>query len=324
MKVTPQLSYKVLCLKSFSEKTYVGNGGDTRRCRICGEVKTAEHFSHDSHAISAAVGNKYLICLEECDDCNSKFGAVETDFVAYTQFPLFINKVPNRKGKMRIIEGRNASVRWAGEALPIKDIDTEYISIHLRDWKDDKINDADEVKKIMEGMDFSKISFTPQNVYKTLCKYVISSFPGNTEEIFAKTARWVIEKPAEKLLPPILIGNSSKAIHIPRLTIYMRNEDSKDFPLCFAKFEMADKQFVYIVPDSSSFSEGYKKGTVELLWERYQQLHPDIVFKLFNFSSHTKMSVDTTGYSIIDYGEGYFLEKDDIGNWKLIEEKKAD
>lgn len=322
--MNPQLSYKVLCLRSFTEKTFVGNAGETRICRICGKVKTADQFSHDSHAISASLGNKYLICLEECDDCNSKFSAIETDFVAYTQFSLFINRIPNRKGKMRKIEGRNTSISWEDDTLPIKDIDHDYISIHLRDWKDDKVNDVEEIKKKMGGMDFSKISYIPQNVYKALCKYVITSFPCNTEDFFAKTARWIIEKPAEKLLPPILIGISPNILQEPRLTIYMRNEDSKDYPLCFAKFEIADKQFVYIVPDSSSFSMGYKKDIVEQLWNRYLQLNPDIHFNICNFSSHTKMSINSTGYSIIDYGEGSFLEKGENGEWKVIENKKTD
>ncbi len=317
----PQLSYKVFCSKSFTEKTYVGNSGETRRCRICGEVKSAEHFSHDSHAISAALGNQFLICLEECDTCNEKFSAIESDFVAFTQFSLFLHRTPKRDKKMRTIEGRNSSYRWASDSLPISGLSGDYIVQHLRDWKDDKIKDKATIQSLAENADFSKISFIPQNIYKALCKYVISSFPAETESLFAYTARWILQQPEEKSLPYVLIAISPEVHKEPQLTIYLRNEESDVYPYCFAKLEIADIQFVYIVPDNSSFSSGYDKSAVLQLWLRYQKLNPSIDYIISDFSSHTRLNNSGTGFPVIDWGDGYLLERGDNEDWVMIDKK---
>ena len=313
------LSYKVFSSKSFTEKTYVGDGGETRICRICGEVKSAEHFSHDSHAISAALGNQYLICLEECDTCNGKFSAIESDFVAFTQFSLFLHKIPKRNKKMRTIEGRNSSYRWVSDNLPISGLPDEYIAQHLRDWKDDKIKDKATIQSIAENADFSKISFIPQNIYKALCKYVISSFPTETESLFASTARWILQQPEEKSLPFILTALSSEVHKEPQLTIYLRNEESDVYPYCFAKLEIADIQFVYIVPDNSAFSSGYDKSAVLQLWSRYQELNPSIDYIISDLSSHTRQNDTRKGFSVIDWGEGYLLERGDNEEWVMVD-----
>ena len=42
-----------------------------RVCRFCGKSLPDAKFGNKSHAISWSLGNIGLICLEECDDCNT-------------------------------------------------------------------------------------------------------------------------------------------------------------------------------------------------------------------------------------------------------------
>jgi hypothetical protein len=55
-----------------------------RRCRFCERVAGDATFRQEAHAIPAAIGNRTVFSLEECDDCNGKFGReLEDDFVNF-------------------------------------------------------------------------------------------------------------------------------------------------------------------------------------------------------------------------------------------------
>lgn len=64
-----------------------------------------EQCSKKSHAISEALGNKRIISIEECDDCNNKFSmSIEPDIVKY--FSLHRNYWSIKgKGGVKILEG---------------------------------------------------------------------------------------------------------------------------------------------------------------------------------------------------------------------------
>ena len=56
------------------ERLNIGVFDRTKRiCRFCGRSMPEVKFKQKAHAISESLGNKGLVCLEECDDCNTRF-----------------------------------------------------------------------------------------------------------------------------------------------------------------------------------------------------------------------------------------------------------
>jgi hypothetical protein len=46
---------------------------ENRKCRFCGLDEAETTFNTVAHAIPECLGNKTIICLDECDRCNKKF-----------------------------------------------------------------------------------------------------------------------------------------------------------------------------------------------------------------------------------------------------------
>jgi hypothetical protein len=55
---------------------------EDRRCRFCGLGKPAVKFKKLAHAVADFLGNTSVISLNECDDCNTRFGSGCEDHLA--------------------------------------------------------------------------------------------------------------------------------------------------------------------------------------------------------------------------------------------------
>jgi hypothetical protein len=64
-------------------KIYIGNQtSESRQCRFCGKTSSETSFRNVAHAIPESLGNKRLISLEECDECNTYFSKELDDSLA--------------------------------------------------------------------------------------------------------------------------------------------------------------------------------------------------------------------------------------------------
>ena len=66
-----------------------------RYCRFCRRYEGKTAFRKKAHVIPQGFGNRYLISLEQCDDCNQKCGLIEEDLmnmlVVFTKYlPVFL------------------------------------------------------------------------------------------------------------------------------------------------------------------------------------------------------------------------------------------
>src|SRR5262245_16553961 len=59
-------------------------GTKPRVCRFCDQGKPYVTFKKKAHAIPELVGNKTLLTLYECDQCNKRFSSFEDDFAKMT------------------------------------------------------------------------------------------------------------------------------------------------------------------------------------------------------------------------------------------------
>lgn len=213
-----------------------------RECRFCGRSMSMSNvkFSNKSHAISESLGNKNLICLEECDDCNQHFNeTIEQDISKFFRFQLFLNGIhgkrgiPSLKGKEisahnSIAEGKETLV-FNVEKLPFTrdmKIVSQYISQQLSSTSD---------------------KYIPQNIYKCFCKYVLSLIDSRYLTYFQETIKWIKEPLAKRNLPPIWYNNVPVEA-TPIMAIMTRKHNHKDIPYCWAIMNVAGLRFFFIVP----------------------------------------------------------------------------
>lgn len=212
----------------------VGENTDDRICRFCGKTKaTGATFDHKSHAISEALGNKKLVCNEECDDCNKRLASIEDSLsVAYLEI----------RRSLCGIKGKNGVNSVAGQNF-VKDAKTHQIVIKEKPDIEDK---SDKIRIRLEG----KEVFTFQNLYKALTKIVIDLV--DTEEVvhFRNTIDWINGKLVATEFPPIKQMYCDTIFAQPIIEIFIRRNknDISMGPYCFANLFVCDLAFQFVIP----------------------------------------------------------------------------
>lgn len=118
-KVGDRLSHKRLSKKIaknmeeyisiFDNRDYLSLDRDTyiypfeesvKKCAFCLKSEPYVSFKNRPHVIPEFLGNKYLLHYDECDQCNSKFGAtIERELSEYLRPHRVLSRVKNKKGK---------------------------------------------------------------------------------------------------------------------------------------------------------------------------------------------------------------------------------
>lgn len=102
-----KIKYQISSLyytQSFNGNTkrrhYIGEANKSNRiCRFCGNQIPIVSFDHTSHAISESLGNKSIICREECDKCNEQFSrTIEPDLANMLSPLLTIYSIHGKNG----------------------------------------------------------------------------------------------------------------------------------------------------------------------------------------------------------------------------------
>ncbi|MBD5292697.1 MAG: hypothetical protein HDS23_05565 [Bacteroides sp.] len=239
--MTHLCSYNLYSLDG-SKKINIGEK-ENRICRFCGRSKPDVKFSSKAHAISEFLGNKQIICLEECNNCNDFFSSIEQHFFNFQSvlFPLY--GIKGKTGTPKV-KGSDGEIYNENEVVKLK---TES---RLEEYLTYDSNVPGTLK--LEISPFG--TFIPQKVYQCLVKYAISSI--NTESInqFKESIDWIrIEKPSLCDLPPVIYFTHDFIEH-PKISVYIRNEDNDKCPFALGCLEFADKGFFYIIPLSNSES----------------------------------------------------------------------
>lgn len=155
---------------------------NTEKCRFCDNVKAStEKFSNDSHAIPQFLGNRQLILLDECDDCNTFFSnTLEDHLDKYTKpYRVFAairgaKKVPKYKSK-------------DGKSRVVSESDT---TIHLHSPRDGGIIATESNNS--QKLQFDIEPHIPAAVYKALVKIGISLVRDERElPAFSATIQWL-------------------------------------------------------------------------------------------------------------------------------------
>lgn len=260
-------------------KVYVGESDKRQRsCRFCHGVtqenpKVAEVLANgfpivkfgdknNAHAISDALGNKNLFCLEECITCNEKLSKVERNFVALMDWRRAMMGIRNKNNKLTNVFGEGASLRvdeqgnqtlYIDETLANPRTEQDVLSIRLNNKK----------------------AITDQGVYKALCKYAINLMPSQYLCHLSQTIDWICGRITETELPEVQVAYKMPFVSQPVLDLYFNNTGNPEVPLCTAMLHVCDISYLYILPLADTDGARFKaKGSLSEHWESFYAAFP--------------------------------------------------
>ena len=240
--------YEVRIYKGDERRSIGVYDKNLRVCRFCGKKMPEVSFKHKSHAISEALGNKGLVCLEECDDCNKRFNeSIEQDLIQMMLPHLQLHGISGKNG-IPVIKGDGFTMKLDTSTRATLGRDTiKYI---FRDMPNSK-----DPQKIFAGInkDYDPfLQYTPQNIYKCLCKYALSLMDASELTFFKDTIAWINEPLAKHRLPPIWLYSVNKEDETWVLTTSMiimrRKHKGKDLPYCWAIIIISGEPYLFIIP----------------------------------------------------------------------------
>ena len=261
-----------------NERINIGEYNKSNRvCRFCGRSMPNVTFKQKSHAISESLGNKGLICREECDDCNQRFNqTIEQDVTRFFQFFLILNGVKGKNGSSTL-QGNGISITNAQSSSSKIARNTLVLKVESMPETDD----IQEITKfISDQFSFSNVKYVPQNIYKCLCKYVLSLIDNKYIQYFKDTIKWINEPLFYHRLPPVWHYCVSQNHTTPYLTIMLRKHSHKEIPYCWAIINIAGYQFLFIMPFCSK--DKYKfvgKERIQFFLDGLKNIMPNITLQ---------------------------------------------
>ena len=99
MKLIEYNYFVIFSNEDTSKKYYIGKKNN-KICRFCNKAKPTVTFDTVAHAIPECLGNKNIICCDECDTCNKNFS--ENIEVHLDKITLLYRNINMIKGKKKV------------------------------------------------------------------------------------------------------------------------------------------------------------------------------------------------------------------------------
>lgn len=144
-----------------------------RVCRFCGLSYPRVKFKSDAHLLSEMIGNKDLFADFECSDCNHRLSKYENDlanFLGVSRTILGVKTkdgVPNFKSAGKILTAKAKSF-FGNDIIIIARDELDSEAIKILDRKAGRL-----------AIKYIKNSYRPNDVYKALLKWAMSSLDEN-------------------------------------------------------------------------------------------------------------------------------------------------
>ena len=228
-----------------NDRLLIGNEDrKMRKCRFCGKDSNETTFRSDAHAISEALGGKKVILLDECDNCNNKFGGgIELDTADYFTFWRSVCNIRG-KGGAKVFKGKNfelennANLEIRVTSSPEFDNNGNIVSIKL-----------DLNRKIVL-----------LNIYKTFVKFFLICIDESLISKFSTTISWLNGNTNIAKLPKIAcLFNGHDMRSEPILSTYIRMARKGHLPYAIGVLNTMVFTYVFIIPgcseDANDFSD---------------------------------------------------------------------
>lgn len=245
-RITPFLHnhYEVRTFEGH-ERINIGVFDKSKRvCRFCGRSMPEVKFRQKAHAISESLGNKGLVCREECDECNKHFNeTIEQDIINFFHFQLILHGVKGKNGDPTL-KGDEISI--TNDTSSQETLGRDTLILKVKDMPDTR--DPQKIAQFLsQQFSFSSVKFKPQNIYKCFCKYVLSLIDSKYLPYFQETINWINGPISKRRLPPVWHYDVPMST-TPSLVIMQRKHNHKEIPYCWAILNVASSQFLFILP----------------------------------------------------------------------------
>ena len=198
-------------------------------CRFCGEADPRS-FRNVAHALPEALGNKWVISLDECDSCNARFSAFDDALAKSVGAILTVGGTQGKGNKVRqtgrtngpasirhrIVDGQR-SISMSANGTPFSD----HFGVNSR------------TGELMFRIPGGTERFVPAKAYKALVKMALALLPDDELPNFTKIIAW-LGSADDDLLPHMIVGISFAIIgNSPPLlaaALLRRTSERRDTP----------------------------------------------------------------------------------------------
>lgn len=176
-------------INNLDEKQNIGKV-ENKICRFCGLDETKTTFDTVAHAIPECLGNKNIICLDECDECNKYFANNLEDHLAAITLPhRTINMIEGKK-KIPSYQTQNQKAR-----IDIENAENRFFKIQARE--DSEFVELNEENKSIK-IKYDLPTHIPSAAYKTLIKMALSIMEDDELSNFTIVNDWIRDKDHSK------------------------------------------------------------------------------------------------------------------------------
>jgi len=218
-----------------------------RKCRFCALSEPDISFENDTaHAVSESLGNVYFICNDECKSCNHHFSTIEQSFYRAHAPMLMMCGIEGkdngkRKSNVKSVNGADCKISLSNQGFMIAVKDAYYKKFYT----DATTTHSFNFNPILKFEKFKLI-----DVYKSLCKYIISMLPNNYISHFQATIEWLMGKRTIEKIPNVVTTVTELTKH-PILGYFIRqNEDQNPYAIGFFRFAMVT--YLFIIPGANN------------------------------------------------------------------------
>lgn len=228
-------------------KIVTGDSSIPRKCRFCGGIEPNVSFDNDTaHAISEALGNVNFICNDECKSCNHHFSFIEQGFYrAHAPMPMMcgIEGKDNgkRKNDAKSVAGGDCRISFSEKGLMIALKKDSYEKFY-----NEAVNN--HIFNLDPTLKFEKYKLI--DVYKSLCKFVISMLPTEQLGYFQATIEWLMGNRSLEKLPNVVTTITQLTQHPILGYLIRQNQESYPYALGFFRFAMVT--YLFIIPGANN------------------------------------------------------------------------
>ncbi|UGA43754.1 HNH endonuclease [Bradyrhizobium quebecense] len=199
-------------VRNYTALTFVGLGSENRGivlgskpfvCRYCRGKPPEKTFKKTAHAVSQLLGNRILVSLYECDDCNKRFGGFEDDLGKMTLPMRAIGGVIGKNGIPKIPLASRSGMRKP--TLEHKDGNLNF----SHDAGDDVGLVDDPVNKTLT-LTYNEQRYRPLAAYKALCKSAFALLPDDELMNFEELRQWLLQA---DVTTGMVYGRNSYILH---------------------------------------------------------------------------------------------------------------
>ena len=165
--------------------------GTPGRCRYCGTTDEAK-FQQVAHAFPEALGNHWLISVDECDDCNGKFSICDAALTEAVGAFLTLGGVARKHDRARQF-GRSSGKRTARHT---REAGLRRLSFRLNNRDKDLgvgFDPGGETLRIR--IPLPDVAFIPARAYKAVAKMGFALIPENELIHFEAERAWLLGMP---------------------------------------------------------------------------------------------------------------------------------